>query len=379
MKTIRTHKVAPTLVQIDPVILEETSRTRRVFLGELGLKADGEWNVRGTIVVERRGAEGWELEEGLKISDLKAGELAKLELSSDQLKRFMRGLRVLESAAQLKGVHLRSSVELVVGKKNEVVQIPDAQRREVINELISHNHGKEFWAALSALQPDIAAQLADAEMQRKRKGSLELFETMLKDGKRWKEPNWERFFVENRWIFGYGLRYQFLGLLQNQANYGGTTYGGKGAQRGEFLMTTGAEQRFTVLVEIKRPDSQFFAPAERTQYRNGVPGFSLEFANAISQVQVNARTWETEGSRREVDRESLSRAGIHTIAPRSILVFGHCNQLTSPDRRSSFELFRSNLRSPDVLTFDELLERARFIVKEADEAAPEEPREPEMQ
>ncbi len=38
---------------------------------------------------------------------------------------------------------------------------------------------------------------------------------------RWSELQWEKFFQKNQWIFGLRLRFQFLGLLQNEANYGG--------------------------------------------------------------------------------------------------------------------------------------------------------------
>ena len=134
-------------------------------------------------------------------------------------------------------------------------------------------------------------------------------------------------------------------------------------------MATEADERFTVLIEIKRPDSPIFnESASERSYRNGVPGFSTEFANAISQVQINARTWEVQGSRRDEDSEVLSQTHIRTIAPRSILVFGHTKELLDLPRRNSFELFRRHMGSPDVVTFDELLSRARFIVRDSPNA-----------
>lgn len=129
-------------------------------------------------------------------------------------------------------------------------------------------------------------------------------------------------------------------------------------------MSTEAWQRFTVLVEIKRPDSPIFATTSREKpYRRGVPGFHPEFVNAISQVQVNARTWTLEGSRREADQELLHTKSTYTVAPRSILVFGHMKQLVDVDYRNSFELFRSHLHRPEIISFDELFHRAKFIVE----------------
>lgn len=215
------------------------------------------------------------------------------------------------------------------------------------------------------MRPDITEQLVNSEIHRRRSAALQEFEHELITP-RWNEQDWEKYFQRNQWIFGLGLRFQFLGLLKNQANYGGVSYTQKGTQRGEFLMVTEAEERFTVLVEIKRPDSRIFHEnAAVKSYRNGVPGFSADFANAISQVQVNARSWEVQGSRRDEDTETLSKARIRTIAPRSILVFGHTAELSDLSRRNSFELFRRSLVAPDVVTFDELLSLARFIVRDS--------------
>lgn len=51
--------------------------------------------------------------------------------------------------------------------------------------------------------------------------------------------------------------------------------------------------------------------------------------------------------------------------PHAILVVGHTGQLTDDAQRASFHRFRRNLWNPTVLTYDELLERARFLVDKA--------------
>jgi hypothetical protein len=364
MKLIKARKITSTFIQIDPVVLEQNSKFRRLFLGELAKGNDGDWHVRGTLTAERRTEEGWQSVEGTSIAKLKAGELAKFELRTEHVKHLISGLNVLADAAEDEGITLRST-QLVVGRKEEIVRIVERDHRAVIEQLINHDRGADFWNALSSLKADLATQLADAAIQSKRRDSLATFQTKL-EREEWSESEWERFFIENQWILGYGLRYQFLGLLQRQANYGGTNLTGKGAQRGEFLMATEADQRFTVLVEIKKPQTPIFHDrADPGPYRSGVPGFSTEFANAISQVQTNSRKWESEGSRREDDQELLARKGIHTISPRSILIFGHTKQLSTGHKMRAFELFRTHLSGTDIVTFDELLTRATFIVKEA--------------
>lgn len=58
---------------------------------------------------------------------------------------------------------------------------------------------------------------------------------------------------------------------------------------------------------------------------------------------------------------------LFNIDPRSILVVGTLNQFQTEhglneQKFRSFELFRRNTWRPEIITFDELLERARFIV-----------------
>ncbi len=366
MKLLKTFPVTERLSKINrPIVLEENSRTRRLFVPQLGKDSEGKWNVRGTLVVERKGKTGWQALEATHLASLPAGDLLKLELRTEHLKRLFSGLQVLMQVAAEYGI-VPGSQELFVGHKDEFTSAAAHEYRAVIQELVNGNHGADFWETLRSIQPDIATHLAEAEIQRRRKAALGVFQNELLLNK-WSERQWEIFFVENRWIFGYGLRYQFLSLVQNQPNYGGADFTQKGGQKGDFLMQTEGEERFTVLVEIKRPDSAIFdsGPDSRS-YRNGVPGFSTEFSNAISQVQVNSNCWEVEGSRREKDRERLSRAGVYTISPRSILIYGHTSQLQEDERRRSFELFRVSLKRPDIITFDELFDRARFIVSETD-------------
>ena len=60
-----------------------------------------------------------------------------------------------------------------------------------------------------------------------------------------------------------------------------------------------------------------------------------------------------------------------SVEPRSFLVIGSLAQFqtqrgVNAARYKAFEGFRRNLRQPEILTFDELYERARFIVEHAE-------------
>jgi hypothetical protein len=74
-----------------------------------------------------------------------------------------------------------------------------------------------------------------------------------------------------------------------------------------------------------------------------------------------------------IDREgNPSGEALFNIEPRSFLIVGNLDEFVTPNginegKFRSFELYRRNMRRPEVITYDELLHRARFIVDHGEE------------
>ena len=215
-----------------PVILEETTTTRRCFYGSLAREADGEWGVRGTFILERKSAQGWHPQIGATLQRLTGGEVAKLELRREHIKKLMIGLETLAEAAKVRGIELHSS-KLIVGREDEILRVVEKEHKQIIQQLIQTDKGEEFWDLLRQMRPGMTEQLAHSEIFRKRSEALHEFEEEL-NAERWNEALWEKFFQRNQWIFGLGLRLQFLGMLQNQANYGGVNFRKRERKRVSF-------------------------------------------------------------------------------------------------------------------------------------------------
>jgi hypothetical protein len=119
---------------------------------------------------------------------------------------------------------------------------------------------------------------------------------------------------------------------------------------------------FTVLVEIKKPSTNLL----HNEYRNGAWGASEDLTGGISQMHANSLQWEVEGATTDANRDLVeNERGAFTVRPKSILIIGRTSSLNTRDKKKSFEIFRRNLKNPEILTFDELLERARFIISES--------------
>lgn len=285
---ITTQSIARNFVEVSQeFILDDTPRTRTVFKAEMH-----SGGIRGHIIRYRKRSDG-SCEEiiPLNFNELHADDGVKIELPTEAVSKLYQKFEELSRLLREQGVHYGEHNFAITDARALV--ITDQNKAEIIRKLLDDNLGEEVWTQLAASNPDIATRLATAQLQSDRVEVLRRFETMLSD-EELDESDWQNFFEQNTWIFGYGLRYQILRVIQTQPNYGGTDVTGAGGQRGDFLTATEGNTKFTCLVEIKKPSTKLL---QNTPYRNGVWGVSTELSGAVSQVQVNCAEWEIEGAR----------------------------------------------------------------------------------
>ena len=214
-----------------------------------------------------------------------------------------------------------------------------------------------------------------------RKAELEIFDRLLNDRdffavkrekwqKRGDEAVWQQFFEDNPWIFGYGLQYVFTASLpdrQLEQVVAGASVFGKGKRVDALLKTLGAISSLC-FVELKTHHAPLLTAKE---YRGECWPISDELAGAVAQAQKTVRkAVETINDKWQVITEDGTPTGetAYLIHPKSFVVIGNLREFlgdhgVNERKFSSFELFRGNMVSPEVLTFDELVERARCIVQ----------------
>ena len=202
----------------------------------------------------------------------------------------------------------------------------------------------------------------DLDILSGRKEGLRIFEEQLGEESTWTEPNWQEFFENNDWILGYGLDYRFLKILQREARVSNIELDGKNAVIVDFLLGC---SNFTVLVELKRPDTVLFTESKN---RSGSWNLSSHLTKAVSQILTQKAEWllKSEGKNYNKQGELINQ---ETHDPKTILIIGNTKEFQGEDfissiKRKTFELFRRNLRNIEIFTFDEMLDRARFIVRE---------------
>ena len=313
-----------------------------------------------TLVHQRkRRAEQWEDLPPTPFSKLKAGEAAKFELDSATTAKLVTEL---QNALAISGGGVRfGSTKLVVGQEDEFIRGASPDVIKAVNLALAKKVPSEVWESLHEADADWLAAKSHEQVHAERAAALAEFKASLEAGK--SEAYWQDFFEKNDWIFGYGLNYHVLRPVQEQPHYGGTDVSGRGAQRGDYLEATGGEVKFTVLLDIKKPTTELLGAKK---YRNGAWDLGGELTGGVSQLQANCGTWEQEGARKPETVETLSAENIYTVQPRGILIAGHTAQLDDSTKRGTFERFRRNTVNPEILTFDEVYERAKFIVGNTD-------------
>lgn len=230
---------------------------------------------------------------------------------------------------------------------------------ESLASLLNSTRGSELIEQL-AHSPELHHDIYAVASKRK---ALSQFEAMLGQGKT--EPEWQAFFEENKWIFGHGLNYVTLDKVgaKLEARTTGNTFD-QGGKTVDGLLRTRAEISQFVLVEIKKDGTRLLRAG--APYRAGCWGVSDELSNAVTQIQKTAWEFARTRFRGQVKDEhgnDLDEA-VYAVQPRSYLVIGDLSELSgNDDKVACFELYRRNVHTPEIITFDELYHRARFIVQ----------------
>ena len=188
------------------------------------------------------------------------------------------------------------------------------------------------------------------------------------------EDVWQKFFESNPWILGVSLTGQLLNGWSNdklEQIVVGSSIAGPG-KRADALLRTAGRIRSMVFAEIKTHRTKLLT---EPSYRSGCWAPSKHLAGGVAQAQGTVSRSVEKISERiaELAPDSTEIPGEFTylIRPKSFLIIGMLSEFIGErgghdkDRFRSFELYRRNLVEPDVVTFDELLAKAEYLVEAA--------------
>ena len=182
------------------------------------------------------------------------------------------------------------------------------------------------------------------------------------------ESLWQNFFESNTWIFGFGLQYIInipLEAKKLEQVVEGFDVINRG-KRADALMKSKGIINSLCFAEIKTHKTKLLNSA----YRPSVFPPTNELSGGIAQVQktIQSSIENLVNKINPTDSDgNPTGEEIFLYRPKSFLLVGNLNEFitdfgVNKEKYSSFELYRRSIKDIEIITFDELLERAKFIV-----------------
>ena len=129
---------------------------------------------------------------------------------------------------------------------------------------------------------------------------------------------------------------------------------------------------YTTLIELKHSETNIFKDTKTSKSRANTWDFTSDFIEGISQCLGQKFALDKNYTNKKFLNEKaelIDKSKTLTIDPKTIFIIGtrkrefpHDNLNEHYIKSETFELFRRNNRNVEIITFDELFERAYHIV-----------------
>lgn len=182
------------------------------------------------------------------------------------------------------------------------------------------------------------------------------------------EHIWHHFLQNNDWILGLNADLRFITDFLDEQKVGiENSQGSESPQVDLFGIS-----EFTTLVELKHSSANIFK-VKKSKGRANTWDFTPDFIEGVSQCLGQKNELERSFDDKvfvDGDDKRLKKDGVESVDPKSLLIIGNKKREfpifdldnTNILKNKTLERFRRNNRNIDVLTFDELFERAYHIV-----------------
>ncbi len=240
---------------------------------------------------------------------------------------------------------------------------------------------QEFDKVQELKKLDIDEDTLKSYLADKRKDDLVLFAQLLADNKaredyrtqynvtkQGDEAIWHHFLKNRTWILGLNTELKFIQDFADEVHVGNPDTTNKGNPTTDLMGISD----YTTLVELKTSETKFFTETKTSNSRAGTWSFSAEFIEGISQCLSQKNSWDkNQGSKQLVVDGSVKDQNVYrTTDPNTVFIIGNKEKelpknQTTPDilvKRDTLERFRRNSRNVVIISYDELYQKAYYIV-----------------
>ncbi|MGH2952327.1 MAG: Shedu immune nuclease family protein, partial [Solirubrobacterales bacterium] len=305
----------------------------------------------------RTKSEDWQDVKTVPLNRLKAGEGVYLELKSEEILHLHRCLAALYEEASHAGVEIGTKRLIPVNQSREtrtllqtLDELHDKESLTAVLRWLAGQDAQEVADILNDHEISIVEHLSAMTGVARLKNFLRIAEENIQNGD---EKFWQKLIVDNSWALSQLVSSPIV-IVRREAYLGGKSIHGRGGNVADFLYRNSITDNATI-VEIKTPLTDLTGAVE---YRNNAYAPSPELAGAVQQVLQDLYSLRDSYSSLRGDKDPDFRI----FSPRLLLVVGSLRRLKDVDKVRSFELFRKSIPDIDIVTFDELIEKARTLV-----------------
>ena len=366
-RAVQVRSTSLQTADIDPIVLRETTTTRLIFRPVL---LDNPRNpdapMDGTFVFQHKAPRNpWADFTALPLSRLKADEWVKIDLKAAELLALFDGLDSYYALVREHGlVHgtrefipaprSRTLRSLVMNEQHFQQALRDDEvASALLGGLVTWIASNERAVAAARLDGISLEELQQFDavlgLARLQRFCRELDDNEGNDD----ETYWQRTLQANGWAIAQIYAVPIM-LIQSQVYVGGKLVTNRMGNTADFLYENEISGN-VVLVEIKTP----VTPLLGAVYRNNVVNVSGELSGGLLQI-LNAQQSLRENYASLVSEDMVSQ---RPLSPRGLLIVGSLRQLRRHAQKASFELFRSNQREIEIVTFDELQRKIGLMIE----------------
>lgn len=167
------------------------------------------------------------------------------------------------------------------------------------------------------------------------------------------EKKWQQFLKNHSWIFSYMFSFPII-LLDDEAYVGGKNISNKDGKITDFLVQNDLTQN-VAFIEIKTHKAELVKKGKA--YRGtDVFAMSSDLSGGISQVLNQRDNFQKQFAVHKMNSKEV----FESFNSKCVVLIGLISDMDK-DQIKSFELFRSNSKDVEILTFDELLARFKNL------------------
>lgn len=182
------------------------------------------------------------------------------------------------------------------------------------------------------------------------------------------ESIWHHFLKNNDWILGLNSDIKFIREFFDEQKVGIENSKGAGSPKTDILGISD----FTLLIELKHSNTKIFKLVKGEKSRANTWDFTADFIEGVSQCLGQKFSLDKNYDVKNYisDEGKRLRKDLHrTLDPKAIFIIGNrCAEFPHDDddtnivKSETFERFRRNSRNVEIITFDELFEKAYHII-----------------